>query len=348
METISFATSDDPNRSYSLRDIFVLSLYALTTIVALFGNCLVCRVVIKSQKMRTTVNLLIVNMAFSDIICAITIPMQWLLCSQQLLNRYDHLYIGCAISKSIQVLSFYVSSLTFTAIAIDRYIVVHYPIKKIKPKVFIIIVWVISLAFVIFTAVSVKIFTYDFTSDPIITCQVVLRFDFPFSSDILRHIRIIGVILTQYMLPVLTSMLFYAKIIHTIWKRNVGDMIDVQKRHLLDIKKRTIKMLIIVVVVFAICWLPVNVIHFVDFYGNRLNASGCNSSTLYLIFYWLGISSCSYNPFIFWWLNHDFRAGAKSVWKYMTCRFIRNRDRISSTSSTNTLVNRKQSNISVF
>jgi hypothetical protein len=61
---------------------------------------------------------------------------------------------------------------------------------------------------------------------------------------------------------------------------------------------------------------------------------------LYLMFYWLGISSCSYNPFIFWWLNHEFRAGARSVWHFITCEFIRTKHRSISTSSTNSLINR--------
>ena len=339
-------TDISAENAWHVRDTFVLTLYMMTTIVALFGNCLVCRVVMKSAKMRTTINLLIVNMAFSDIICALTIPLQWLLCWEQLLDTYSHLYIGCAIAKSVQVLSFYVSSLTFTAIAIDRYIVVHYPIKKINPKIFISIVWIISLLFVILTAVSVKIFTYNLTTDPIIKCRVVLRFQFPFSSDILRHVRIIGVISTQYVFPVIISVLLYAKTVHKIWMRNVGDMIEVQKNTLDQHKRRTIKMLIIVVVVYAICWLPVNIIYVIDFYGNRLSAGGCNASTLFLLVYWFGISSCCYNPFIFWWLNEDFRAGAQSFWNYMTCSFIRRRkDRISSTSSVNTLVKRNSMNV---
>ena len=325
-------------KEWQFRDIFVLTLYLMTTIVALFGNSLVCRVVFKSKRLQTTVNLLIVNMAFSDILCALTIPFQWLVCSEQLLDRYTHLYIACATTKSIQVLSFYVSSLTFTAIAIDRYIAVLNPIKRRSPRFFICIVWTISLLFVILTAVSVKIFTFSFSSDPIINCRVVLRFDFPFSSDILRHIRIQGVIFTQYLIPVIISMILYSRVVVKIWRRDLGDMIDEQKKNLNQIKKRTIKMLIIVVMVFAICWLPVNIMHLTDFYGNRLNASGCNASTLYLIFYWLGISSCSYNPFIFWWLNEDFRAGAKSFFSVVTCHLIRKEQRSSSTSSTNSLV----------
>ena len=329
------------NSVWRLRDVFVLTLYMMTTIIALFGNSLVCRVVVKSKRLQTTVNLLIVNMAFSDIFCAVTIPLQWVICSEELLDKYKNLYIGCAITKSIQVLSFYVSSLTFTAIAIDRYIVVHYPIKRRSPRFFITIVWIISLTFILMTAVSIKIFTFSFASDPIIKCRVVLRFEFPFSSDILRHIRILGVVFTQYLLPVIISLVLYSKIVFKIWRRDVGDMIDVQKSNLGQIKKRTIKMLIIVVLVFAICWLPVNIIHFIDFYGNRLNNSGCNATTLYLIFYWLGISSCCYNPFIFWWLNDDFRAGAKSFWNFITCSFIR--ERSSSTSSTNTLMSTRNS-----
>ena len=134
------------SKIWYFRDIFVLTLYLMTTIVALFGNSLVCRVVFKSKRLQTTVNLLIVNMAFSDILCALTIPLQWILCTETLLEKYSHLYIGCAITKSIQVLSFYVSSLTFLAIAIDRYIVVFNPNRRKSPQFFIIIVLMFNLS----------------------------------------------------------------------------------------------------------------------------------------------------------------------------------------------------------
>jgi hypothetical protein len=34
----------------------------------------------------------------------------------------------------------------------------------------------------------------------------------------------------------------------------------------------------------------------------------CNDSTIYLLFYWLGISSCCHNPIIYSWFNRKYRS----------------------------------------
>jgi hypothetical protein len=311
---------------YNSRDIFVLSLYFLTTIIALFGNYLVCKVVFASKGMRTMANLLIVNMAISDIICAITIPAQILFCSQQLLDSSKYSEVNCALMKSIQVISFQVSSLTVTAIAIDRYIVVHYPFEPRKsPRFFIVIIWVASILFVSITAFSIKIFVYF--GDSIIGCRVILRFNYPFSSYTLRSIRVAGVILTQYVIPMPITGLLYSKIIHTIWKRNVGDMVDSQRQTLHITKWRTIKMSIIVFAVFALCWLPIHIVNILDYFVMPIIHNTCNASTLYLLCYWLGVSNCCYNPFIYWWLNEEFRSSAKSFWYFISCKNTRSINR---------------------
>ncbi len=258
-------------------------------------------------------------MAISDILCALTIPVQWILCSKQFLNYSNDSEIFCVINKFLQILSFYVSSLTFTAIAIDRFIVIHFPFKR-SPLFFIKIIWIICISFVTLTAVSIPVLTYNwsFDANPIITCRVL----FKFGNPVIVHVRVLGILLTQYILPVLISLILYAKIIHTIWKRNVGEMTEMQKNHNLIVKWRTIKMLIILFLVFTICWFPVNMIRLVMYYFNPLKSKGCQIMTLYLIFYWLGISSCSYNPFIFWWLNKEFRTGTKTLLSFITFKCI--------------------------
>ena len=70
-------------------------------------------------------------------------------------------------------------------------------------------------------------------------------------------------------------------------------------------------MLVIVVILFAVCWLPLNTYHLVvDF--SPLVGSSRHSSTVFFVCHWLAMSSVCYNPFIYCWLNDHFRAGARA------------------------------------
>jgi hypothetical protein len=79
-------------------------------------------------------------------------------------------------------------------------------------------------------------------------------------------------------------------------------------------KRRTIMMLIAVCVVFAICWLPLNIYHIITDYG-LVNYS----STTFLICHWIAMSSVCYNPFIYFWLNKHYSETAKYLFKTCLC-----------------------------
>lgn len=80
-------------------------------------------------------------------------------------------------------------------------------------------------------------------------------------------------------------------------------------------KKRTNRMLIAMVVIFAICWLPLNVVHMVaEFYRSSLR----HFKVLFLSTHVIAMSSTVYNPFLYSWLNDNFR---KEFQKTVPCLF---------------------------
>nr|BDP38641.1 fluorescent sensor for neurokinin B [synthetic construct] len=84
-------------------------------------------------------------------------------------------------------------------------------------------------------------------------------------------------------------------------------------------KIRTVKMMIIVVVTFAICWLPYHVYFILTAIYQQLNRWKYIQQ-VYLASFWLAMSSTMYNPIIYCCLNKRFRAGFKRAFRW--CPFI--------------------------
>uniref|UniRef100_A0A8B9SA55 G-protein coupled receptors family 1 profile domain-containing protein n=1 Tax=Apteryx owenii TaxID=8824 RepID=A0A8B9SA55_APTOW len=92
--------------------------YSVIIIMSLFGNMLVCHVVLKKKRMHSATSLFIVNLAVSDImITLLNTPFT-------LVRFVNSTWIFgkamCHISRFVQYCSLHVSTLTLTAIALDR------------------------------------------------------------------------------------------------------------------------------------------------------------------------------------------------------------------------------------
>ncbi|GLD52353.1 tachykinin receptor 3-like protein [Lates japonicus] len=84
-------------------------------------------------------------------------------------------------------------------------------------------------------------------------------------------------------------------------------------------KFKVVKMMIIVVVTFALCWLPHHVYFIVT--GPTSLSKWKYIQQVYLSVLWLAMSSTMYNPIIYCCLNSRFRAGFKQVFRW--CPFVR-------------------------
>ncbi|RWS15037.1 putative G-protein coupled receptor 83-like protein [Leptotrombidium deliense] len=72
-----------------------------------------------------------------------------------------------------------------------------------------------------------------------------------------------------------------------------------------------------VLVVFIICWLPVHTYHLIIFFSKpkKIPKGYCNNSTTYFILYWLSISSCCYNPIIYYIFDDRFRSAFQNIFR---------------------------------
>ncbi|KAK9309319.1 hypothetical protein QLX08_001052 [Tetragonisca angustula] len=91
-----------------------------------------------------------------------------------------------------------------------------------------------------------------------------------------------------------------------LWgSKSIGELTYYQKKSIKS-KRKVVKMFIIIVVIFAICWLPYQGF-FIFVYHHSHFAETSYIQHVYLSFYWLAMSNAMVNPIIYYWMNNRFR-----------------------------------------
>ncbi|CAC5403024.1 NPFFR2 [Mytilus coruscus] len=112
------------------------------------GNFIVILIIICHKKIRTTTNILILNLAISDIMVAFFC--MWVHLGNQISPMWPFGAFMCKFATFVQVLSVTLSVLTLTCISIERFLAIVFPLKgKLTLRgiyISITVTWTISLA----------------------------------------------------------------------------------------------------------------------------------------------------------------------------------------------------------
>ncbi|KAF1668972.1 putative G-protein coupled receptor 83, partial [Aptenodytes patagonicus] len=286
----------------------LVAAYSFIIVFSLFGNILVCHVVIKTKRMHSATSLFIVNLAVADIMIT-------LLNTPFTLARFvNSTWIFgkemCHVSRFAQYCSLHVSALTLTAIAVDRHQVIMHPLKPristAKGIIYISVIWIMATCFSLPHAIYQKLFTFEY-SEEVTRCLCLP--DFPEPADLFWKYLDLTTFILLYVLPLLIISAAYMTVAKKLWLRNViGDVTTEQYFALRKKNKKTIKMLMLVVILFSVCWFPLNC------YVVLLSSQTIRTNNaLYFAFHWFAMSSTCYNPFIYCWLNDSFRSELKAL-----------------------------------
>lgn len=286
-------------------------LYTNIFVLGIFGNVLVCYVVFCNKAMQTVTNLFITNLALSDILlCVLAVPFTPL---YTFLRGWIFGKAICHIVPYAQGCSVYISTLTLTSIAVDRFFVIIYPFHprmKLSTCISIIIsIWVVSLLITTPYGYYVKLYSSNYTGTWTTYCEE----NWP-DED---YRRIFGAVTSsmQFLFPFIIILICYICVSLKLNDRantRPGSRNSRREEADRDRKKRTNRMLIAMVAIFGISWLPINVVNiFYDFYSKS------DEWEYYLVVFFIAhcaaMSSACYNPFLYAWLNENFRKEFKQV-----------------------------------
>lgn len=119
----------------------------------------------------------------------------------------------------------------------------------------------------------------------------------------------------QYICPLIVLMYTYARIYSALNGFKVPNS-SISNHRLRD-KRKVVKMLAVITLLFMTCWLPYQAYHLFSDYIEINNPIVHVNLTLF--FYWLAMSSTMYNPMIYCIFNTRFRIGFTYVFRFLPC-----------------------------
>nr|XP_021190838.2 orexin/Hypocretin receptor type 1 [Helicoverpa armigera] len=268
----------------------LIATHAIVFVIGLIGNALVCIAVYRNHSMRTVTNYFIVNLAVADfMVILICLP------PTVLWDVTQTWFFGTAMCRIVlyfQSVSVTVSVLTLTFISVDRWYAICFPLKfkstTGRAKTAILIIWLLSLLFNVpeFVVLQVQMkLQLRYNAQFFMQCTPTWSDD----SDLKWHII---KALFLYTFPLFLMMIAYCQIVRVLWRsdnipghteshtlcttptghNNCKNWLAANRRTTPSIhtnastegqlrsRRKAAKMLVAVVVMFAVCYFPVHLL----------------------------------------------------------------------------------------
>ncbi|XP_038646183.1 prolactin releasing hormone 2 receptor [Scyliorhinus canicula] len=291
------------NLLFELKPLFI-PLYTLLVIVACAGNLLLVVHISATKKLHTTTNFLIGNLAASDLVmCIFCVPMT----VSYAFETKGWLFgiFMCYFITLMQSTTVFVSVLSLTAIAVDRYVVVAYPIRqRIRPRYcayIVAFIWLVSIGVSMPSSLHTNYIDLNQIGYNMIICEEAW-------VDLERQRLLYSCImlLLSYMLPLCAVSISYCAISCHLKKRNIPGAASCSHEKWSKKRRRTFWMLAISVLSFALCWIPLQTVNLIrDIDLNIIDKSYIN--VIQVSCHLVAMSSACYNPFIYASLHNKFR-----------------------------------------
>ena len=295
--------------------------YCFIIVVSLIGNSMVVAVVLKNQRMRTTVNFYIVNMAIADLMITLYMPRMFTMA----IFGFEWVVDGtaglvfCKLSILLNQTPMIVSIFTVVAISFDRFNAVVFPLRTFVSsrfcKVVIACMWLSALAFRIPSVYAVRTMIGQ---DGKLYCNLLLDDTFgEVAKKVYYHFNMIAI----FSIPLLTIVILYTAIIATLKRRKAPGLTPENSSNNSEgfrrrevVKKKVLRLVSIVVIAFVLCWFLYYVRLSMYAYGHDLS---CDWLHVRLV---LAHFNSALNPCLYAIFSENYRRGFKKILARFYCR----------------------------
>ncbi|XP_072397704.1 tachykinin-like peptides receptor 99D [Diabrotica undecimpunctata] len=314
----SFNSSFSPAVQFILplwRQIFWCAFYAVMVITAIGGNVIVIWIIWTNKRMRTVTNYFLLNLSVADTMVStfnVTFNFVYMLHA-----TWPFGLVYCKITQFMAVSTVCASVFSLMAISIDRYMAIIVPLRRRMSKkctlIIILCTWMLA---VVFAMPQLLVFQVDIIPcTDRISCYSLWP-DGNTNSSNLEYIYNISFIVFTYFIPVGAMIITYSQVAAELWwSKSIGEVTD-RQMEIITNKRKVVKMMIVVVTIFAVCWSPYQIYFLLTFYYPSITLAPYVQE-VYLFIYWLAMSNSMYNPIIYCWMNARFRRGFKQVFSFL-------------------------------
>uniref|UniRef100_A0A4W3GE73 Galanin receptor 2 n=1 Tax=Callorhinchus milii TaxID=7868 RepID=A0A4W3GE73_CALMI len=299
---------DRDSEKERFKTVVVPALFSLILALGTAGNVLVVAALLRQRHRHrhrhspSTTELFILNLALADL--------GFLLCCvpfQATIYTLRTWLFGSFLCKAVHFiifLSMYSSVYTLTAVSVDRYLAIRYPLRSRELRTprnaltAICIIWALSLVLAspYLSYYQVMLLPGDMT------------FCLPVWNHHRRKIMDISTFVFGYVIPVFILIMAYTKTIRCLWisVNPIEELSESRKA-----KRKVTKMIIIVAALFCLCWLPHHLVILCFWFGYF----PFNKATyaFRLLSHCMSYANSCLNPIVYALVSKHFRKGFKKV-----------------------------------
>ncbi|XP_011875046.1 PREDICTED: allatostatin-A receptor-like isoform X2 [Vollenhovia emeryi] len=290
---------------HSIVVVVVPLFFGIIGILGFAGNSLVVVVVAANPGMRSTTNILIINLAVADLLFVIfCVPFT---ATDFVLPYWPFGNVWCKIVQYLIIVTAYASVYTLVLMSLDRYLAVVHPIASMSWRTENHAIQAICVAWVVILALSAPAFVIhgeeadNGPSENQTACRILEQYDWTSFQ--------VSFFLTSYVLPLVLICIFYMAMLIKLWR---GARVSAESRRG---RRRVTRLVFVVVGVFAACWCPIQVI----LVTKSLQVYPLTTATVMvqIVSHILAYTNSCINPFLYAFLSDNFR---KAFRKIIYCR----------------------------
>ncbi|XP_063149114.1 galanin receptor type 2 [Candoia aspera] len=307
------SSGSSESNSWQLISVIIPLAYSLIFLVGTVGNSLVLAVLLRNGQVNNTTNLFILNLGVADL-CFIVFCVPF----QATIYSLDDWIFGPFMCKAVHFfiyLTMYASSFTLTTVSLDRYLAIRYPLHSRELRTprnaltAICLIWGLSF---IFSGPYVSYYK-EFQIANVTVCH-------PIWEVSQRKIMDLCTFVFSYVIPVLILSLTYLRTIRYLWTSvdPMKVMSDSKKS-----KRKVTRMIIIVAVLFCLCWLPHHLVILCFWFGyfpfNNV------TYVLRVLSHLISYANSCVNPIVYALVSKHFRKGFKKIFSCLLHKRVTNK-----------------------
>lgn len=290
--------------------IVVPVLFGIVVFVGFIGNALVVVVVAFNQQMRNTTNILIINLAIADLLFIIfCVPFT---ATDYALPFWPFGDIWCKVVQYLLIVCAYASVYTLVLMSLDRFLAVVLPIDSMSIRTEHNTYWAVAILWSVILLCCVPVFLahgethYRYAFEQQTAC-VFLQNE-GYNLELFQ----ISFFTTSYVVPLTLICALYLFMLKRLWHGVMaGGHVSVES---LRGKKRVTRLVVVVVVIFAVCWCPIQIVLVLKSLGQyEMNPTNIIIQITSHVFAYM--NSCV-NPILYAFLSENFR---KAFRKLIAC-----------------------------